>query len=141
VDCIGAALVGVAVIALSGGLSRLEGLPREVLLFTGVVNLLYGAYSFSLAIRAERPRWRIKLLVAANLAWAPVCAGLLIAFSATATPFAYLHLGGEAIYVGGLAVVEWRYRELLRTAYPFKDPEPPSSARDENRPTNIDAPQ
>lgn len=115
-DCIGGAVVGVTVIALSGWLSRLDGLPQEVILFTGVANLLYGAYSFSLAIRAERPMWQIKLLVAANLAWAPVCAGLLIAFSATATPFAYLHIGGEAIYVGGLAVVEWHYRELLRTA-------------------------
>jgi hypothetical protein len=116
VDCIGGALAGAAVIALSGWLSPLEGLPRAVLLSTGAVNLLYGSYSFSLAIRAERPMGRIKLLVAANLAWAPVCAGLLIAFSGTATPFAYLHLGGEAIYVGGLAVLEWRYRELLRTA-------------------------
>jgi hypothetical protein len=116
VDCIGGFAVGVTVLAFSGWLSRLDGLPLEVILFTGMANLLYGAYSFSLAIRTERPMWRIKVLVAANLAWAPVCAGLLIAFSATATPFAYLHLGGEAIYVGGLAVVEWRYRELLRTA-------------------------
>lgn len=116
VDCIGAALVGGAVIVLSGWLSRLEGLPQEVLLSTGVLNLLYGAYSFPLAIRPERPLGGIKLLVVANLAWSPVCVGLLVAFSATATPFAYLHLRGEAIYVGGLAVLEWRYRELLRTA-------------------------
>jgi hypothetical protein len=116
VDCIGGALAGAVVIALSGWLSRLEGLPQDVLLFTGVVNLLYASFSFSLAIRAERPlRW-IKGLVVANLAWAPVCAGLLIAFATTATPFAYLHLGGEAVYVAGLAALEWRYRDLLRTA-------------------------
>jgi hypothetical protein len=116
VDCTGAALVGVTVISLSGWLSRLEGLPQEVLLFTGAVNLLYASYSFSLAVRAERPMRLIKLLVFANLAWVPVCLGLVVAFSSTATPFAYAHLVGEAVYVGGLAVLEWRNRDLLAAA-------------------------
>ena len=109
-------MVGMTVIALSGWLGRLEGLPQGVLLFTGAVNLLYASYSFSLAVRRERPMWMIKLLVVANLAWVPVCLGLVAAFSATATPFAYLHLVGEAVYVGGLAVLEWRNRDLLLTA-------------------------
>lgn len=116
VDCIGAVLAGVTVIALSSWLSRLEGLPQGVLLFTGAMNLLYGSYSLSLAVRAERPMPLIKLLVAANLAWTPVCLGLLAAFSATATPFAFAHLVGEAVYVGGLAVLEWRNRDLILTA-------------------------
>ena len=116
VDCVGAALAGLTVIALSGWLSRLEGLPWEVLLFTGAANLLYASYSFSLAVRSERPMRLIKLLVFANLAWVPVCSGLVVAFSATATPFAFIHLIGEAVYVGGLAVLEWRNRDLLLTA-------------------------
>lgn len=109
-------MAGVTVIALSGWLSRLEGLPQGVFLFTGAVNLLYGSYSFSLAIRAKRPMPLIKLLVAANVAWVPVCLGLLVAFSATATPFAFVHFVGEAAYVGGLAVLEWYNRDLLLTA-------------------------
>jgi hypothetical protein len=116
VDCIGAALAGITVLALSGWLSRLEGLPQEALLFTGVVNLLYASYSFSLAVRPKRPMRLIRLLVFANLAWVPVCLGLVAAFSATATPFAFIHLVGEAVYVGGLAVLEWRHRELLLTS-------------------------
>lgn len=115
VDCIGAALAGATVLALSGWLSRLEGLPQGVLLFTGIMNLLYGSYSFSLAIRAERPMVLIKLLAVANLAWVPVCLGLLAAFAATATPFAYVHLVGEAAYVGGLGALEWRNRDVLLT--------------------------
>lgn len=107
------------VVALSGWLSNLEGMPRGVLLFSGAVNLLYASYSFSLAVRAERPMRLIKLLVFANAAWVPVCVGLLVAFSATATPFAYLHFIGEAVYVGGLAVLEWRNRELLLRRYPY----------------------
>jgi hypothetical protein len=116
VDCTGAALAGVTVIALSGWLSRLEGLPQGLLLFTGAVNLLYASYSFSLAVRPERPMRLIKLLVLANLAWVPVCLGLVAAFSATATPFAYVHFVGEAAYVGGLALLEWRHRDLLLKA-------------------------
>lgn len=116
VDCVGATLAGVVVIALSGWLSRLEGLPQDVLLFTGAVNLLYASYSFSLAVRSERPMRLIKLLVFANLAWVPVCLGLVMAFWATATPFAFVHFVGEAVYVGGLAILEWRHRDLLLSA-------------------------
>ena len=116
VDCIAGALVGVAVIALASWLSRLEGLPREVLLFTGVVNLLYASYSFSLAVRAERPVPLIKLLVFANLAWVPVRLGLAVFFREQATPFGFAHLIGEAAFVGGLAVLEWKQRDRLLTA-------------------------
>ncbi|HEX8384667.1 MAG TPA: hypothetical protein VF576_00705 [Rubricoccaceae bacterium] len=116
VDCMAGAVVGIAVIALSGWLSRLEGVPREVLIFTGVVNLLYASYSFSLAVRSERPMRLIKLLVVANLAWVPMCLGLAVAFSGSVTPFGVVHLVGEALFVGGLAVVEWRHRDLLLTA-------------------------
>jgi hypothetical protein len=116
VDCIGAALVGVAVLALSEWLSELHGLPRGLLLFTGAVNLLYGSYSFSLARRDRRPLVLLRVLVFANATWACVCVGLLVAFGAGATPFGVVHLGGEALYVGGLAVLEWRWRHVLLTA-------------------------
>lgn len=116
VDCTAAALVGVVVVALSGWLSGLHGLPRELLLFTGVVNLLYACYSFSLAVRATRPRYLIRLLVLANLAWAFVCLGLAAVFGASATPFGVAHLVGEAFFVGGLARLEWRWRDQLLSA-------------------------
>jgi len=115
-DCGAAALVGTGVLLLSGPLSTLEGLPRELLLFTGVINLIYGSYSFSLAVRSERPARLIKLLVLANLAWVPVCFALAVAFADDATPFGFAHLIGEGIFVGLLAIVEWRNRELLLTA-------------------------
>jgi hypothetical protein len=116
IDCIGAAVVGVAVLLLSGWLSELEGLPRNVILFTGIVNLLYGSFSFSLAIRARRPMRLINALVWANLAWMPVCVGLVVAYWPTITVFGMMHLLGEGAYVGGLALLEWRYRDLLVTA-------------------------
>ncbi len=115
-DCGAAALAGTGVILLSSPLSNLEGLPRGLLIFTGVVNLLYGAYSFSLARRARRPQHLLNLLIAGNLAWVPVCFGLAIAFAESATGFGMAHLVGEGVFVGVLATLEWRHRELLLTA-------------------------
>ena len=113
VDCTAGALVGIVVIALSGWLSDLEAIPREVLLFTGVVNVLYACFSFSLAIRPERPMRLIKLLVFANLAWVPVCLGLAVFFRGQATALGLAHLIGEAFFVGGLALLEWKHRDKL----------------------------
>jgi len=115
-DCGAAILVGTGVILFSVALSSWEGLPRGLLLFTGVVNVIYGSYSFSLAIRAQRPENLIKLLVLGNLAWVPVCFGLALAFVESATAFGLLHLIGEGVFVGLLAVLEWRNRKLLLSA-------------------------
>ena len=113
VDCTAAALAGVLVLALSGWLARLHGLPQDLLLFTGAVNLLYGSFSFSLAVRAERPLALIKLLAVANMAWAVVCVGLVVVFGSQATVFGFFHLIGEAVFVGGLGMLEWRRRYQL----------------------------
>lgn len=116
IDCSAGALASVLVLALSGWLAPLEGLPREVLRFTGAMNLVYGSYSFSLAVRRRRPLALVTLLVAANLAWVPVCIALAVYFRDVATPFGFAHLLGEALFVGGMALLEWRHRELLLTA-------------------------
>lgn len=116
IDCTAAAVAGVAVLTLGGWLSRLYALPHELLLFTGGVNLLYGAYSFSLAVRMQRPMSLIKLLVGANLGWAVVCLGLAVAYGSQATLFGIAHLAGEALFVGGLAVLEWTQRDRLLIA-------------------------
>jgi hypothetical protein len=116
VDCIAGALAGVTVLMFSGWLSSLYALPRELLLLNGAANVLYACYSFSLARRSRRPRALIDLLVFANLAWAVVCLGLVSVFAGSATVFGIGHLVGEAVFVGGLAGLEWRWRDQLLTA-------------------------
>jgi hypothetical protein len=116
VDCIAAALAGFAVLTLSGWLSSLYALPEELLLFTGAINLLYGCYSFTLATRATRPRSLIYLLVFANLLWTAVCLGLAALFGGSASLFGMGHLVGEAVFVGTLASLEWKYRDQMITA-------------------------
>ncbi|HYW06492.1 MAG TPA: hypothetical protein VE913_06030 [Longimicrobium sp.] len=113
VDCTAGALAGAAMLLLSGWLARWYALPRELLWFMGAVNLLYATYSCSLAVRARRSRGSINLLVFANLAWVPACLGFAVAFRESATPYGLAHLVGEAVFVGGLALLEWRWRHQL----------------------------
>lgn len=113
IDCGGGLVVGVVVLALSGWLAPLEGLPRGVLMFTGVMNLVYGLYSLSLARQARRSVMRVKALAIANMAWAPVCILILLLYADTATAWAWVHLVGEGVYVGALGAVEWRCRDRL----------------------------
>lgn len=116
VDCTAGALVGAIVLALSGWLSELYGLPRDLLLVTGVANVLYATYSFSLARRAVRPLAGIVALAVANMAWGVICVGLVVAFADTGGVLGLLHLGAEAGVVGGLGALEWRHRDVLQTA-------------------------
>lgn len=115
IDCAAGAVVGVAVLALSGWLSDLYGLPRGLLLFTGAANLAYASYSFSLARRSVRPMAGLALLAVANMAWAVPCVVWAATYWDTATPLGIGHLLAEAVFVGGLGAVEWTQREALLT--------------------------
>lgn len=113
IDCTAAALAGGAVLLLAPWLGTLHGLPPGLLTLIGVANLLYGGYSFSLAIRGRRPQALIAVLVVANAAWSLACVGMAVHFSGTATWFGLAHLVGEALFVGGLAASEWGWRQQL----------------------------
>lgn len=105
--------VGAAMLALSGWLSPWLGLPRDVLLGMGVANLSYGLYSGWLFARPHRPRSAIVALVLANTTWSLACLLGAYHFAPTASAFGMLHLVGEGLIVGTLALLEWRARESL----------------------------
>lgn len=113
VDCIAAAVGGLAVLLLLPWLVPIYGLPPGWLQGVGIANLLYGSYSFSLALRRRRPQAFITLLVVANAAWALVCVGMALHFADSATWLGLGHLVVEAVVVGGLAACEWRWRAQL----------------------------
>ncbi len=116
IDSLAAAVAGVAVLLACEWLSAWYRLPRDLLGVMGGANLAYGLYSLSLAVRRTRPRILLLLLVAANLTWAVVCLGWAVRFGATASLLGLGHLVGEALFVGGLASLEWRWRDQLQTA-------------------------
>ncbi|MEO4046542.1 hypothetical protein AAFN46_05540 [Pseudomonas sp. CAU 1711] len=112
-DCGAAALAGTAVLLLGSWLSELYRVAHELLMFVGVVNLLYACYSFSLAVRDKRPRSLLYGLVGGNALWAVICMAMALRLSNSASLFAQAYLMGEALFVGALAMCEWRWRELI----------------------------
>lgn len=113
VDCLGALVAGVLMLALSSWLAALYGLPWDFFIAIAVANLAYGAYSLTLALKKSRPLALIVLLAAANVAWGVFCFAATLHFSATATPFGLAHLVLEGLYVGGLGLLEWSRRHQL----------------------------
>lgn len=110
----GAALAaGIFMLALARVLAPWYQVKPELLQFLGVVNLVYSMGSGTLAVRARRgqvPRrlW-IDLLVIANLAWAVVCACLLLGLRGLAGPLMLAHLALEGAFVAALAALERRW--------------------------------
>lgn len=100
-------------LTLLGWLVRWYQLPRDLLLLIGAANVLYGLYSLSLVVRASRPRSLLMLLVAANSIWAVACVRWATIYAREASVLGLAHLIGEALVVGGLAVLEWRWRDHL----------------------------
>lgn len=109
-DSLGALLAGVLVLGLRERLADLYGLPLALVTAVGLVNLMYGCGSGTLARQASRGtrparRW-VDLLIACNLAWAGVCVILAATWWAEASPWGLAQLLGEGVYVGGLGLVE-----------------------------------
>ena len=115
-DCAAAFISGVVMLMLSAWLSRVYAVPHGLLVAMGMISLCYGAFSFSLARRALRPRPLILLLVAANFVWSGVCLSAAVLLASTASVFGLIHLAAESVLVGGLAWLEWTQRERLLTA-------------------------
>lgn len=113
IDCTAGAMVGLFVLLFTAPLSHLQALPHDLLLFMGVANVLYASFSLFLGTRRTRPLPLIKLLVVANGFWSLVCVCLAVAFADTATFLGLGHLIAEAIFVGSLATLEWKWRALL----------------------------
>ena len=115
IDGLAATTAGVLMLALGERLSDWYQLPQSLLQLIGLVSLGYATYSLSLALRSRRPRTLIVLLVIANSLWAAACLRWALGFAATASPWGLAHLLGESAFVGGLALLEWRWRARLAT--------------------------
>ena len=105
-DCAAAAIAGTATLALAGLLATLFGLPRVVVVFIGLVNLAYGAFSFSLARQPSPARGRVRALVTANLLWVGVCVVMAIYFAGPGSWLGASYMLAEGFFVGLLATVE-----------------------------------
>lgn len=116
IDCTAGAVAGILVISLSGWLSDLYSTSQNFLWFIGAVNLLYACYAFVLATRKRRKESFIKILAGANGIWALICIAIVTQCSGTMFWLGSAHLAVEAIFVGGLAALEWKWRNELLSA-------------------------
>ncbi len=116
-DSLAGLAVGILVLSLSNWLSTFLGLPRDLLHVTGAANLIYGCYSLTLAMRKHRPMTGIKFLVFANLSWTVACVVFFFLYRENATVFGKVLLLGEGLFVGCLAVFEWKWRADLTTNF------------------------
>ena len=112
-DGLGGLAAGTIVLSVHDWLASLYGLPGAVLLFVGSANLAYGATGTLLARTRRRPPWAIAALAMANMSWPLACLGIAVTWASTVSWLGHAHLGLEAVYVGALGLVEWRWRHHL----------------------------
>jgi hypothetical protein len=113
IDSTAGLVVGVFVLSLFPILGPLYGMSTEMVIAMGVANVSYGCYSFMLARRPVRPRGRLLALIVANGTWSVLCIVTALLMSAQLTVLGMGTLLFEAVFVGTLAVLEWRARPLL----------------------------
>lgn len=108
-------MVGLFLLIFHAWLSDLYSLPFQFLIFQGFCNLGYSFCSYTLAASSQRAyRWVVRL-AAANMVWGVLCFVWLFWYSNAASYFGSAHLLLEAVFVGGLGYLEWRYRHSLAT--------------------------
>lgn len=114
-DSSAALLVGIGMLVLAGYLRELYGMSGGLYSTIALANIGYGLYSLSLVLRSRRSRSAILALVVANGTWAVLCAAgvIVLAITEQASVFGIAHVVAEGVFVGGLAVAEWRSRERL----------------------------
>jgi hypothetical protein len=108
-DWMAGAVVGAVMLAFRGWLTELYGLPGSLVTGIGFANLGYACVSFVLArfSRGDRVPF-LRVVAVANLLWAVACAVLALLWVGRASVFGMVQLVGEALFVGGLGVLEWR---------------------------------
>jgi len=117
-DCAAAAIGGTAMLALAGLLAPLFGLSRVVVVFIGLVNLAYGAFSFSLARQPSPALGRVRALVTANFLWVGVCVVMAIYFAGPGSWLGASYMLAEGFFVGLLATVEAQTLKAVEWAKP-----------------------
>ena len=115
-DGLAGLISGLAVLSLSGFLSRLYQIPWTFFIFHGGISLSYATYSLTLANQRVRPPWRVNLLIGANLTWATLCLFFAYWFWSPDMFLGSIHLALEWLFVGGLGLYEWRNRDQLASS-------------------------
>jgi hypothetical protein len=113
IDCGGAFIVGAAMFLASDWLLGLFRLPPILYHTIATANVVYGSFSFVLAMLRKKPVGLIATLAVANALWGCVCLVLFAAVFDEASAFGLLHILAEGAVVFSLARAEWKHRARL----------------------------
>lgn len=113
IDCLGGLLVGALVLSFHQWLSKVENLPVAVVLFMGIANLAYGAFSLYVTTRTPRPIGLVGLLATANRLWLLVCLAIAAVWFEQISAIGIGLVLAEGLYVATLGQAEWRLRREL----------------------------
>jgi hypothetical protein len=111
-DAAGGLGAGAVVLALRVPIAALYAVDLDVVWLVGGANLAYGCFSGTLALvhtlAGRVPQAALTALAVANVFWGGFCLVLAAALLGHAGPLLFVHLGLEAVVVGGLGFYEWR---------------------------------
>ncbi|MBM9576501.1 hypothetical protein JWG45_04965 [Leptospira sp. 201903070] len=114
-DSVSAFIAGAFTLIFSSFLCEWYRWPLHLILFIGMVNMLYGFYSGFISFRFITGNLVAKeiiiLLIIANSLWGGYCLTQIFYLQSSSSILGLLHLGFEAIYVLGLAY--WEAKILL----------------------------
>jgi len=109
IDSLAGLFVGTGMLLSHGWLSALYEQPVWFVLMIALINLAYGSVSFMLRRTwPHTPRRAVWALAGANMFWGVVCLVLAAFTHGQSSVFGTLALVGEAAFVGGLGLQEWR---------------------------------
>jgi hypothetical protein len=107
-DGIAGLLAGTVLLIFSSRLSVFFNLPESLVKTQGLINLLYCSFSLSLARQTANSKRSVYILAIANAAYALFATGVLLYFFRTASVYGIIFLIAEIVFIGLLAVLEWR---------------------------------
>lgn len=114
IDGIAAICSGLMVFLFRSSLSVFLNLPQSLLKTMAFISVGYAAYSLHLALRKVKPLSLLKILVLANSVWAIVCLSLMCYHFNMTNLLGKGYFLLEALFVAGLALLEWEQIKLLR---------------------------
>jgi hypothetical protein len=106
IDALTCLVTGVLLVAASGALATLLGLPQDLLFYAGVA--LFPCAALMMLAARTRSTPLVQLVIFGNLAWAAASVWVAMAFEPTAPGM--LFVLAQAVVVAALGVLEWRAR-------------------------------
>lgn len=111
-DAVAGAVAGSVLLTWREWLAAQFDFPVELVALNAIANLSYASYSGTLAtltaVGIAPPRGALTTLVVANAGWMVVCFNILARVWAFGSGFGLGYVALEGLFVGALAVVEYR---------------------------------